>query len=83
MQNLNDRLAAYIDRNRQLENENSKLKVQVQKTTESREVHTVKKLYESELNDTRSSLDALAREKAETELKLSRAREDLKKFEAK
>ena len=29
LQHLNDRLAAYIDRNRQLETENSRLKVQV------------------------------------------------------
>ena len=83
LQNLNDRLAAYIDRNRQLETENGRLKVQVQKTVETREIHSIKKLYEAELGDTRSSLDAIAKEKAQTELLLSRAQEDLKKLEAK
>jgi len=81
LQNLNDRLAAYIDRNRQLETENSRLKVQVQKSIESREIHSIKKLYESELGDTRNSLDTIAREKAAAELQLSRAQEDLKKAE--
>lgn len=83
LQNLNDRLAAYIDRNRQLENENSKLKVQVKKTIESREIHSVKKMYESELNDTRNSLDSIAREKAQTEMQLSREQENAKKLETK
>lgn len=83
LQNLNDRLAAYIERNRQLESENSKLKVHVQKNVEQREIVTIKKMYEAELGDTRNTLDAIAREKAQAELLLSRAQEDLKKFETK
>lgn len=83
LQNLNDRLASYIDKVRNLETENSKLKVQIQKSYESREIHSIKKLYESELGDTRNSLDAIAKEKAQLELVLSRTQEELKSAENK
>lgn len=83
LQHLNDRLAGYIERVRQLETENSKLKVQIQKSYESREIVSIKKLYESELGDTRNSLDVIAKEKAQLELLLSRTQEDLKTLEAK
>lgn len=83
LQNLNDRLAAYIDRVRSLESENSKLKIQLRKDMESREVHTVKSMYEIELSDTRQTLDSIAKEKAQLELELSRLREELKVAEAK
>lgn len=83
LQNLNDRLVAYIERVRSLENENSKLRVQIQKSMESREINTVKAMYQVELQDTRSTLDSIAKEKASLELELSRLREDLKIAEAK
>lgn len=83
LQNLNDRLAAYIDRNRQLEKENSVLKIQVQKKEQTREFMTIKNLYETELGDTRASLDAIAKEKAHVELLLTRTQEELKRLENK
>ncbi|KAH9415484.1 hypothetical protein DERP_010340 [Dermatophagoides pteronyssinus] len=83
LQNLNDRLAAYIERVRSLETENSKLRIQIQKSMESREIHTIKTMYEGELHDTRQTLDSIAKEKAQLELELSRLREELKVAEAK
>jgi chromosome segregation ATPase len=63
---LNDRLAAYIDRVRQLESENSRLTriVQSQEETVTREVSGIKVLYENELTSARKLLDDLAKEKA-------------------
>lgn len=82
LQNLNDRLAAYIDRVRQLEAENNRLNVQIQTTQEtvSREVTTVKSSYEKELADTRTLLDETAKEKARLQLDASRLRTDIDKL---
>ncbi|GAB1600951.1 lamin-B1-like isoform X2 [Argonauta hians] len=70
LQSLNDRLANYIDRVRQLETENSRLLVQVRSSEEtvSREVTSIKNLYESELNDARKLLDETAKEKARLQI---------------
>lgn len=78
LQNLNDRLACYIDRVRNLENENSRLVMEVQTSREtvSREVTNIKSMYEHELSDARKLLDETAREKAKLEIELSRLREE-------
>ena len=70
LQSLNDRLANYIDRVRYLENENSRLMVQVKSSEEtvSREVTNIKSLYESELGDARKLLDEMAKEKARLQI---------------
>ncbi|XP_040066574.1 lamin Dm0-like [Ixodes scapularis] len=65
---LNDRLAAYIDRVRHLESENSKLTKQMSQETRTREVASVKILYDRELADTRRTVDQTANEKAKLEL---------------
>src|SRR6218665_3849683 len=63
---LNDRLATYIERVRQLESENSRLTrmVQTQEDTVTREVTGIKGLYEGELASARRLLDDTAKEKA-------------------
>ncbi|PSN52874.1 Lamin-C [Blattella germanica] len=89
LQNLNDRLACYIDRVRQLEAENSRLQREVRTTeeTQSREVTNIKKMYETELADARKLLDETAKEKAKLEIdskRLWEENEDLRfRFEKK
>ncbi|KAG0412383.1 hypothetical protein HPB47_010487 [Ixodes persulcatus] len=74
---LNDRLAAYIDRVRHLESENSKLTKQIETSqeTRTREVASVKNLYDRELADARRTVDLTANEKAKLQL-------DAKKWQA-
>lgn len=84
LQNLNDRLACYIDRVRFLEAENSRLTLEVRTSQETvtREVSNIKQMYEHELTDARKLLDETAREKAKLEIDAKRIweeNEDLKK----
>uniref|UniRef100_A0AAG5DSF4 Lamin n=1 Tax=Anopheles atroparvus TaxID=41427 RepID=A0AAG5DSF4_ANOAO len=84
LQNLNDRLACYIDRVRYLEQENSRLTMEVRTSQETttREVSNIKSMYEHELSDARKLLDETAREKAKLEIDAKRIWEendDLKK----
>lgn len=74
LQNLNDRLASYIDKVRQLEAENSILTCQIHTTQESvhREVSKIKSLYEQELSDARKLIDETARERAKIEIDTKR-----------
>lgn len=73
LQQLNDRLAVYIDTVRSLESENSALQLQIRGREEerSRELSGVKALYETELADARTSLDQTARERARLQIELS------------
>lgn len=79
LQGLNDRLAAYIDKVRQLENENNRLTVQITTTQDSisREVSSVRSSYEKELADTRQLLDETAREKARLQLDAGRYKAEI------
>ena len=83
--NLNDRLAAYIDRVRFLEGENSRLSkiIQTQEETVTRETSNIKGLYESELADARRLLDETAKERAELSVKLNAAQAEAKDFKDK
>lgn len=74
LQGLNDRLAAYIDKVRFLENENNRLQVAVRSTEETvtREVTSIKSLYETELEDARKLLDDTSKEKAKLQIEASK-----------
>lgn len=84
LQNLNDRLAAYIDRVRNLESENSRLTTEITtyRETSHREVTNIKGMFEHELADARKLLDETSKEKAKLEIDIKRffeENEDLKK----
>lgn len=88
LQNLNDRLAVYIDKVRYLEAENSRLSREVQTSHETvtREVSNLKAIYDSELTDARKLLDETHKEKAKLEIDTKRLwdeNEDLKSVLAK
>lgn len=85
LQNLNDRLAAYIDRVRNLETENARLSIEVQTTrdTITREATNIKSMYENELSDARRLLDDTAREKAKLEIDTKRLWEENEELKAK
>ncbi|RXN13929.1 lamin-B1 [Labeo rohita] len=74
LQQLNDRLAAYIDTVRSLESENSLLQLQISEREEvrSRELTGLKALYETELADARKALDDTARERARLQIELGK-----------
>lgn len=76
---MNDRLAAYIDRVRQLESENTYLskQIQVHDETVRRETTNIKALYEKELADARALLDETAKQRAKHQLEAAKYKEDL------
>ncbi|XP_016963990.1 lamin Dm0 [Drosophila biarmipes] len=78
LQNLNDRLATYIDRVRNLETENSRLTIEVQTTrdTVTRETTNIKNIFEAELLETRRLLDDTARDRARGEIDIKRLWEE-------
>ncbi|XP_030615375.1 lamin isoform X2 [Delphinapterus leucas] len=84
LQELNDRLAVYIDRVRSLETENAGLRLRITESEEvvSREVSGIKAAYEAELGDARKTLDSVAKERARLQLELSKVREEFKDLKA-
>ncbi|XP_058125786.1 lamin Dm0-like [Anopheles ziemanni] len=74
LMNLNDRLACYIERVRFLEQENSRLSLELTNFQETahREVSGLKSIYEHELADARKLLDETARDKAKVEIDAKR-----------
>ncbi|KAL3270633.1 hypothetical protein HHI36_021165 [Cryptolaemus montrouzieri] len=84
LQNLNDRLACYIERVRYLENENNRLTREIQTTQETvtREVSHIKSMYDSELSDARKLLDETHREKAKLEIDTKRLWEENEELRA-
>ncbi|KAK4876468.1 hypothetical protein RN001_012890 [Aquatica leii] len=83
LQNLYDRLSAYIDRVRYLEAENNRLGREVQTTQETvtRKVQNIKAMYDHELTNARKLIDETHKEKAKIEINMKRLwdeNEDLK-----
>ncbi|XP_017024606.1 lamin-C isoform X1 [Drosophila kikkawai] len=78
LQHLNDRLACYIDRMRNLENENSRLtqELHLAQDTVNRETSNLKAVYEKELAAARKLLDETAKEKAKLEIDIKRLWEE-------
>lgn len=82
LRHLNDRLANYIERVRQLENDKSSMQLLLEEKEEStvREVGNVRRLYETELADARKSLDTTANERARLQIELTQLKEDHRKL---
>lgn len=64
LQNLNNRLAGYIDKVRQLQRDNAKLNKQIKHIEEyqSKEVTNVKQIYDGEIDSLKDALDGLSRQ---------------------
>lgn len=82
LQNLNKRQAAYIDRVRYLETENSKFTKELRacEETAAREVSSVKLLFESKLVDLRNALDREHGKNSRLELENRQKISDLKEL---
>lgn len=75
LQHLNDRLAGYIERVRNLETENNRLQVQVNEVevVERREKENLAARYEVKIDDLRKQVDYLTREKAKLQIENDKA----------
>merc|ERR1712241_791857 len=64
LQNLNNRLAGYIDKVRQLQRDNAKLTKQIKHIEEyqSKEVTNVKQIYDNEIDSLKDALDGLSKQ---------------------
>jgi len=64
LQNLNNRLAGYIDKVRQLQRDNAKLTKQIKHIEEyqSKEVSNVKQIYDTEIDSLKDALDGLSKQ---------------------
>lgn len=84
LRHLNDRLANYIERVRQLENEKSSMQLLLEEKSEcsSRELGNLRRIYENELADARKTLDGTANERARLQIELSQLAEDHRKLQA-
>jgi len=79
MAHLNNRLAAYVDKVRHFETENSRLQEQIvsYQDTSKQEIQNIKAIYENELTETKRLLDELSKEKATMALDNQSLKENL------
>ncbi|XP_066557578.1 lamin L3 isoform X2 [Amia ocellicauda] len=84
LRQLNDRLAAYIDRVQQLENDKAAIRLLLEETEESssREVGKIRLLYDSELAEARKLLETTANERARLQLELGKLAQDHQQLQA-
>ncbi|NWT43780.1 LAML3 protein, partial [Chroicocephalus maculipennis] len=84
LQQLNDRLAVYIDRVRALEAEKSALQqlLAEQEAGSDRELETLRLRYEKELGDARRALGDIATERATLQVELNKIGEDHRRLQS-
>uniref|UniRef100_A0A8B9JYX9 Lamin-L(III)-like n=1 Tax=Astyanax mexicanus TaxID=7994 RepID=A0A8B9JYX9_ASTMX len=84
LRQLNDRLANYIERVRQLESDKSSMQLLLEEKEETttRELRSVRLLYENELADARKTLDTTANERARLQIEYSQLCEDHRRLVA-
>ncbi|KAG7258029.1 hypothetical protein CRUP_036106 [Coryphaenoides rupestris] len=82
LRHLNDRLANYIHRVQELENERSSMLLLLEEKEDStcREMGNVRRLYDVELADVRKSLDELANERARWQMEYGTLKEEHRKL---
>jgi len=85
LQDLNTRLADYIEKVRFLEAQNRKLTCEVEEFRErwGKETQSIKEMYEKELEEARKLLNESEKDKCEFEIKYSSAEDEVKDLKAK